>query len=212
MTELPNHWETDHKTSFIEGKLSKLVERLELSKKVHERSRRLMERMIDEGLIKGWGEKEFLSGIVYISSRKEGDPRSLTEICEVFGLNRRLVGRCFRKLTREADINLKPVDPKKYIRRFGKKLMLRDKVIEKAIDIYDEAEDKEVTYGKGKRGIAGACLYIAGIKYDEKRTQKDVYQVTGTTEVTIRNRYKDIAEELGIDVSDTNDREKRGSK
>lgn len=209
MAELPNHWKTNQ-MDFMVPKVNRLVERLKLSEEVHERARRSTERLMDKGLIRGWSEEEFVSAVVYISSRKEGDPRPLSEICNVFNLKKRSVGRCFRKLTREAGINLKPVDAKKYIKRYGKEAILPEKVVKKAIDIYEEAKDKKVTYGKGKKGIASACLYIAGVLCDEKRTQKDIHQVTGTTEVTIRKRYKDIAEKLGIDVIDTIDKGKRG--
>jgi len=33
----------------------------------------------------------------------------------------------------------------------------------------------------------------------EKRTQREVAEVVGATEVTIRNRYKEIAEEFGLE-------------
>ncbi|MEM4663149.1 MAG: transcription initiation factor IIB, partial [Candidatus Diapherotrites archaeon] len=35
----------------------------------------------------------------------------------------------------------------------------------------------------------------------ERRTQKEVANVAGVTEVTIRNRYRELKKELGIDVA-----------
>jgi len=34
----------------------------------------------------------------------------------------------------------------------------------------------------------------------ERRTQREVAEVSGVTEVTIRNRYKEITEKLGLTV------------
>ena len=34
---------------------------------------------------------------------------------------------------------------------------------------------------------------------DEKKTQREVADVAGITEVTIRNRYKELIEKLGIE-------------
>ena len=59
--------------------------------------------------------------------------------------------------------------------------------------------DEELTSGKGPTGVAAAALYIAAVLENEKRTQRDIADVVGVTEVTIRNRYKDLVEKLGIE-------------
>jgi transcription initiation factor TFIIB len=41
-------------------------------------------------------------------------------------------------------------------------------------------------------GIAATVLYASSIKTDEKISQKDVADASGVTEVTIRNRFKDL--------------------
>ena len=38
--------------------------------------------------------------------------------------------------------------------------------------------------------MAAAALYLACLRNHEKRTQKDVAEAAGTTEVTLRNRVK----------------------
>ena len=45
-------------------------------------------------------------------------------------------------------------------------------------------------------GIAAATLYIASVQTGHRRTQKEVSEVCGVTEVTIRNRYKEIVKSL----------------
>jgi transcription initiation factor TFIIB len=63
-----------------------------------------------------------------------------------------------------------------------------------------EAASLELTSGRGPTGIAAASLYIASVLCFERRTQREVSDVAGVTEVTIRNRYKEIAKKLNIDV------------
>ena len=41
-------------------------------------------------------------------------------------------------------------------------------------------------------GLAAAALYIACLQNTEKETQKDIAEAAGVTEVTVRNRYKDL--------------------
>ena len=46
--------------------------------------------------------------------------------------------------------------------------------------------------GKDPRGIAAAALYLACKIRDERCTQKDIAEAAGITEVTLRNRLKDL--------------------
>jgi len=48
--------------------------------------------------------------------------------------------------------------------------------------------------------VAAAAIYIASIQCNQRRTQREVADVAGVTEVTIRNRYKELTERLGIVV------------
>ena len=62
------------------------------------------------------------------------------------------------------------------------------------------ARIKELTSGRGPTGVAAAAIYIASILCGDRRTQREVADVAGVTEVTIRNRYKELAEELDIEI------------
>src|SRR3989454_532386 len=70
----------------------------------------------------------------------------------------------------------------------------------RAVEILKEAQDKELTSGRGPTGVAAAAIYIASILCNERRTQREVADVAGVTEVMIRNRYKELTEKLGIKV------------
>ncbi len=48
--------------------------------------------------------------------------------------------------------------------------------------------------------IAAAAIYISSILGGERRTQREVAEVAGVTEVTIRDRYKELAEKLDIEI------------
>ena len=56
----------------------------------------------------------------------------------------------------------------------------------------------ELTSGRGPVGLAAASLYVASLLTGEKRTQREIADVVGVTEVTIRNRYKEIIDKLGL--------------
>ncbi|EQD80770.1 transcription initiation factor IIB [mine drainage metagenome] len=64
------------------------------------------------------------------------------------------------------------------------------------------AQDGDLTSGKGPTGVAAAAIYIASIITQERRTQRSVAEVAGVTEVTIRNRYKELTEKLSLEVQE----------
>ena len=94
-----------------------------------------------------------------------------------------------------------PTSPKDYISRFCSVLKLSDDVKAKTLEILHEAANRELTSGRGPTGIAAASLYIASVLCGERRTQREVADVAGVTEVTIRNRYKELSEKMDIDIT-----------
>jgi len=68
------------------------------------------------------------------------------------------------------------------------------------MEILEKAHEKGLTSGRGPTGVAAAAIYLATILCNNRRTQRSIAEVAGVTEVTIRNRYKELAEKLRIDV------------
>ena len=78
-------------------------------------------------------------------------------------------------------------------------LKLSDRAQMRAIEILKTAKKKDVISGKGPCGCAAAAIYIGSVLEGERKTQREVADVVGVTEVTIRNRYKEIAEALDLE-------------
>jgi transcription initiation factor TFIIB len=78
-------------------------------------------------------------------------------------------------------------------------LHLSPKTQNEALKILKKAEITELTSGRGPAGIAAAALYVAAVLNDEKKTQREVADVAGITEVTIRNRYKELLDKLELE-------------
>jgi Transcription initiation factor IIB (TFIIB) len=89
--------------------------------------------------------------------------------------------------------------PMAYVSRFCSALNLSGAVVTKAMELIERTKEKEFTIGKGPLGIA-AAIYIVSIICGEKRVQREIGEVAGVIEVTIRNRYKEIAKEFGLDL------------
>ena len=99
---------------------------------------------------------------------------------------------------RAVGMRILPAKSQDYVPRFGSLLGLSERVQVRAVHVLDSASQYDVTSGKGPIGVAAAALYIAAVLEGEKKTQREVADAIGVTEVTIRNRYKEIIEKLGI--------------
>jgi transcription initiation factor TFIIB len=115
-------------------------------------------------------------------------------------MERKELGRNYRFLTRELKLGLMPTGAQDYVERFCSQLQLSHKTKMRALELIREAEEKKLMSGRGPSGIAAAAIYIASILCDERRTQREVTDVAGVTEVTIRNRYKEMAKKMGITI------------
>jgi transcription initiation factor TFIIB len=78
---------------------------------------------------------------------------------------------------------------------------MQGKVEEIAHKILVTAKKMRLTSGRGPTGIAAAASYIASVLTGERKTQREIAEIAQVTEVTIRNRYKELAERLWFILS-----------
>lgn len=180
--------------------LDRMSSQLGLPRSVQENASKLYRRAVKEDLIRGRSIEGVASAVLYAACRMNQVPRTLDEITEVSRVDKNEISRSYRFLMRELDIRLPPIDSARFVARFGSELGISGEVRARAIEIIREAQEKKITSGKSPKGTAAAAIYLASLSCDERRSQKDVAEVADVTEVTIRNRYKEITDELDIDV------------
>ena len=151
---------------------------------------------VGHNLIRGRSIETVVSASIYVACRRCDVPRTLDEIASVSKVTKKEVGRTYRFLSRELNIKLEPTSPADYVPRFASKIGLSNEVQSKAIEIIEKAKQNGLTSGKGPTGVAAAALYIASVLIGERKTQREIAEVSGVTEVTIRNRYKELSEKL----------------
>jgi transcription initiation factor TFIIB len=189
----------DRNMSFAMSELQRLVSYLGLPKTLHEEVAKLYETALQKGMVRGRSIESIIAALVYSLSREYQTPRTLTEISQASGIGKRELGRTYRYISRKLDIRILPARADTYIPRFSSMLKLSDRTQMHAIKILKAAKEKDVISGKGPTGCAAAAIYIASVLEGERKTQREVADVVGVTEVTIRNRYKEMAEALNIE-------------
>ncbi len=188
--------ERNFRVAFAE--LRRVSSFLKLPKSVEDEAASMYKRAVQKGLVRGRSMESVIAGVLYAACRRYEIPRTLDEMGEASGIEKKEIGRTYRFVTRELEISIKPSNPADYIPRFASALKLSAETQSKSVEILEMARDIELTSGRGPTGIAAAALYVSSLLHGEKRTQREVADVAGVTEVTIRNRYKELIKRLKL--------------
>lgn len=194
------------------AELKRVASYLKLPKSVEEEAARIYTLAVQRGLVRGRSMESVVAGALYAACRRHEVPRTLDELSEASGIEKKEIGRTYRFVTRELGIKIMPSNPSDYIARFASALKLSPETQSKAVEILDMAQDAELTSGRGPTGIAAASLYVSSLMHGEKRTQREVADVAGVTEVTIRNRYKELLDKLELEKEIKKVKKKKGKK
>jgi len=181
------------------AELRRVASFLNLPNVVKDEASRVYNFVLQRGLVRGRSMESVIAACIYAACRSYNIPRTLDEIANASDIERKEIGRTYRFIMRKMGIKVKPSSPKDYISRFASILHLSPKTQNQALIILKKAAISELTSGRGPAGIAAAALYVAALLNNEKKTQREVADVAGITEVTIRNRYKELIEKLGIE-------------
>lgn len=181
------------------SELRRVAAYLDLPSVVRDEASRIYQFVLQRGLVRGRSMESVIAACVYAACRSYNIPRTLDEISSASEVERKEIGRTYRFIIRKINLKVKPSSPKDYISRFSSTLHLSPRSQNEALNILKRAEVSELTSGRGPAGIAAAALYVAALINDEKKTQREVADVAGITEVTIRNRYKELLERLNLE-------------
>ncbi len=182
---------------FALSEIDRMASALRLPVNIREQASMLYRKAMEKRLIRGRSIESITSALIYITCRQYGVSRTLEEVTKISRVEYKKISRVYRYLLREMNLKITLTSPVEYVPRFCSELNLGSEIRSNAIAIIKKTEEVGLTDGRLPIGIAAAAIYIATILNKEHRTQKQVSDVTGVTEVTIRNRYKEISKKFG---------------
>jgi len=192
---------TERNLAFALSEITKIANGLNLPKNILETASVIYRKAVKEHLIRGRSIQGVTSAAIYVACRQCGLARTLEEIAQASSINKKEVGRSYRFLVKELDYFIPPLKPSQYITKFSSQLTMQGKVEEIAQKILITARDLKLTSGRGPTGIAAAASYIASVLTGERKTQREIAEIAQVTEVTIRNRYKELVERLMFEIT-----------
>ncbi len=192
---------TERNLAFALSEISKIANALSLPKNILETASVIYRKAVKERLIRGRSIQGVTAAAIYVACRQCGLARTLEEVAQASSISKKEVGRSYRFLVKELDYFIPPLKPSQYITKFSNQLTMQGKVEEIAHKILGTARTLKLTSGRGPTGIAAAASYIASVLTGERKTQREIAEIAQVTEVTIRNRYKELVERLLFVIS-----------
>ncbi|MBD3404950.1 MAG: transcription initiation factor IIB [Candidatus Lokiarchaeota archaeon] len=186
--------------SIAMSEMDRLTSQLGVPRETKETAALIYRKALTKRLVRGRSIEGMVSASIYLSCRIHKIPRQLDEIVTEARVNRKELGQCVRLILRYVDVKVPIPSANDLMPRISADLELDGKTVQTAMNIINEAREKGITAGKDPGGLAAAALYIAGIIEDDRRTQREIAEASNVTEVTVRNRYKDLATNLQITI------------
>jgi len=194
------HSSIDRNLAQAMAELDRLSDKVYIPPPIKEKAAVTYRKALDKGLVRGRSIAAIAAAALYAACRGSGTPRTLREIAEASLVDKKDVARCYRLLLRELEVHMPIADPLTYVSKIAERTGISGKTQGIAIQILREARKKRAAAGKDPMGLAAAALYIACLKNNEKKTQKDIAEAAGVTEVTVRNRYKTLKKQLNLEI------------
>ena len=181
------------------AKMGETCDGLSLSKNVLETASMIYRNLDGHVDVKGKSVVSITAATIYMACKQCAVVRSLEEICRGICPSKdvksktKLAARYYRTMVMEMGQFVAPVvTMDKYISKIANMTQTEVRVERLALEIAEKTKDSNISDGKAPNGIAAAYLYVASVLLGQNVLQRDVSSVAGVTEVTIRNRCKEI--------------------
>ncbi len=196
------HSSLDRNLAQAMTEMERLASQLGLSSGIRELAAMLYRKLIVGRLAKSRSIDATVAASIYAACRLRESPRSLEEIAILSPVSKKKIGAHYRMLATKLKLRMPIPGPEKYVTRFITELGLPAEVQSMTMEILEKAKTvRNLVTGRDPRGLAAAAIYIASIITDQRITQRAIAQTAGVTEVTIRNRYKELVKKLELTMA-----------
>jgi len=180
------------------SELQRLSDILHMPSSVHDMAAIIYRKTLNEGLVRGRSIGGMVAGALYAAVRFSKLPRTLKEIAEASQRTQKEIARSYSVIVRNLEMRMPVDDPTYYVTKVAEKAKISSEVEGLAIKLLREAKRKYATMGKDPSGLAAAILYLSARMLKEKVTQARLAKAANVTEVTVRNRKRDLMKSLNL--------------
>ncbi|XP_035683908.1 transcription initiation factor IIB-like isoform X2 [Branchiostoma floridae] len=167
-----------------------MADRINLPRNIVDRTQMLFKQVNDQKSLKGRSNDAISAACLYIACRQEGVPRTFKEICAISRVSKKEIGRVFKLILKALETSVELITTGDFMSRFCSNLNLPSQVQRAATHIARKAVELDLVPGRSPISVAAAAIYMASQASEEKRTQKEIGDIAGVADVTIRQSYR----------------------
>ena len=180
--------------------IGRLASKMGMGKLVKEETAVIYRLALEKDMVKGRSIDTIVAASMYLANQKLRTARSLDDFQRHADVSRKSITRAHKVIKAALRMRIPVSEPSEYVGRYGGLLGLPTEIHTAALSLLKRASEMELTHGKSPTGLAAAALYIAARQGDRHRTQREIADISGVTEVTIRNRYKEMVSGMGLEL------------
>ncbi len=171
--------------------LKRMSSALHIPYSIKKKAMLLYRKAYKKELLKGRSIIGVICACLYFACRKDKLPISFQEIVNEGCIKANLVMNCYRTLLKEFNLKVPPLGPALFVSRYINELQLSVEIEKRVLSVLKNLHFSFIN-GKEPKSLVAAIIYSIGKKENIKITQKTLAKITGTCEVSIRYKSKEI--------------------
>jgi transcription initiation factor TFIIB len=167
-----------------------MAEKYGINEKVMIETKKYFSIVVDKKLTQGRSFYVLFFTSLYLAYRMMGVPRPIKDIACMANISPNRLRKTYNYLVKKIGLIVPPLDPKKLIDYYSKELNLSEAIIEKAISIIQNAQERGLVAGKAPLSIAASAIFLACQNTKEFSGKKQIASIFNISAPTIRNFIK----------------------
>lgn len=188
---------TGRNLNLMIGLMNGVTSRLGITRSAKEFAFHLYSDLVHRRVTVGRDATALAAASIYAGCRYYSLPFSLEDIARTVlegthpAAAKKQVGKAYRVINREMGIKHAVPTPSDYLARYSSELNLDREVENTAREMLHRAMENG-TPGGEPASVAAAVIYLASKRRGAKLTQREITDITGVTDTTIRARYREL--------------------
>jgi len=200
--------------------IGNMCESIGLPKAISDIAKQLYKRTDEEKILRGKSTDAIVACCIFIACRQGNVPRSFREICQLTRVPKEIIGQCFKVIEQAFNLNPRPpangvggangsattssvgavdglapgastgTSAEDLLARYCNYLDLHPTVQSVCRDVVLNAREYSIAQGRSPVSIAGGAILFATLLLGKTKPVKDISQVAGVSEGTIKLVYR----------------------
>jgi transcription initiation factor TFIIB len=185
--------------SVVLARISEVCNNLSLPRNVAETAAHIYRTSVKLKVAKSKSIMGMTAATVYLACRKCGVSRTLKEVSRAAGIEKGSAAKYFRLILKEVESEyVPPASVEKHISKLVNMAKIDPRVEHLALQLSRQTNDSKISSGKAPAGLAAAYVYMSSVMWCEHLPQREIAEYAEVTEVTVRNRCRELLDNFII--------------